>query len=95
MPFSNKVPSSNCSMYIFIRVFGVILKIRSSKTFFVSFSNFFKDELNNKYLSNSKEVTGLIAVLALKVLLGFTILKPKTDNREIAIIEAILQQTIC
>jgi hypothetical protein len=31
----------------------------------------------------------LISVWAIKVVLGKTVLKPKTDNKEIAIIEAI------
>jgi hypothetical protein len=86
MPASNKAPSSICSMYNANRLSFEILKILTST---LSQSNLFKEALNNLYLSNSNEVMGLISVWAVKVVLGKTVLKPNTDNKETAIIDKI------
>ena len=65
---------------------------------FSTFSIILRDELNKLYLSISTLVIGLISVEEVKVVLGFTILKPKTNSKEITIIDAIFHlpsQTVC
>ena len=77
---TNKEPSSICSMYKFNK-FALLI----TKTPVV---------LNKLYLSNSKLVIGLISVAAVNVVLGFTILKPKTDSKKTAIIDVKYQEII-